>query len=334
MKALQLIAYGDIETNLKIHEINKPTIKENQVLIQVKAVGINPADYKVVSGIAKQVIRLNLPAIIGYDVSGIVTDVGKQVKELKIGDAVFSSMPFGEPGTIAEYIAVDDEIVYRKPTNIGFCDAASLPVIGLSVIQCFNKVKLKKGDRILIHAGSGGVGTFALQYAKLIGAYIYTTTSTKNIPLVTDLGADRVIDYTKEDYLSVVKEVDVVLDTLGGHYTEEAFRVIRKGGSVISLAGPFDDETAIQLGLNRLIRVVLSLKAFRVNRIARLNKAHYNFLLMDPRRSHLDEVSQLIQEGVIHPVVGQVYPFSESVDAFVHLKTGHAKGKIVISFEE
>ncbi|SFC36533.1 NADP-dependent oxidoreductase [Kaistella jeonii] len=223
MKALQIKGYGDIESNLAFNEIEKPTINDNQVLIEVFVASTNPIDYKIIEGLLKQVIKLNFPTGIGYDLAGVVREKGKNVFGLKVGDEVFSSVPQKSRGSFAEFIAVDENMVCLKPKNLNFEEVAALPMVGLTTIQAFERGNLKSGDKILIHAGSGGIGSFAIQYAKSIGAFVYTTTSTPNISWVKELGADRVIDYKTENYLDIVKDIDFVYDTLGGKYTVDAF---------------------------------------------------------------------------------------------------------------
>ena len=192
MKALQITGYGDVKNNLVFSEVEKPTIKDNQVLIEIHSASVNPIDYKIIEGLLKQIRKLTFPCPIGFDVAGIVVERGSNVTNLKVGDEVYSRVPSKSPGTFAEYIAVDSDVVCLKPSNLNFSESASLPLVGLTTIQSFDKASLKSGNKVLIHAGSGGIGTFAIQYAKSKGAYVYTTTSTKNVEWVKELGADRV----------------------------------------------------------------------------------------------------------------------------------------------
>lgn len=333
MKALQIKGYGTIRGNLTFNEIIKPSVADNQVLIEVHAAGINPIDYKIVEGAMKQVRKLTFPAPIGFDVAGVVIEKGKAVNHLNIGDEVFSRVPSDSPGTFAECIAVDSTVVSLKPSNLSFIEAASLPLVGLTTIQAFGKAKLKARDKVLIHAGSGGIGTFAIQYAKSKGAYIYTTTSTKNVSWVKELGADRVIDYKTEEYLKIVSDIDIVYDTLGGDYTENAFKVIKKGGKVVSIVGAIDRETAKELGLNAIIRFILSLKRRTISKQIKAKAAYYKMVLMQPNGVQLEDIKKLVEAQLLKPVIDRTFDFSETIDALLYQKTGRAKGKIVVTMK-
>ncbi len=279
MKALQITGYGDIQSNLAFYDIEKPKIEENQVLIEVFAASTNPIDYKIIEGVLKPILKLSFPARIGYDVAGVIREKGAQVAGLHVGDEVYSSVPQQSRGTFAEYIAVDDNMVCLKPTNLNFEESAALPMVGLTTIQAFEKANLKSGDKVLNHAGSGGIGSFGIQYAKNKGAYVYTTTSTPNVTWVKELGADRVIDYKTENYLDIVNDLDIVLDTLGGNYTVDAFNVIEKGGKVVSLVGPVDAETAKEMGLNGIARLYLYFKRLKITNRSKRNLLTTNLFL-------------------------------------------------------
>jgi NADPH:quinone reductase-like Zn-dependent oxidoreductase len=249
MKALQIIKYDKIKDSLSINEVEKPSLKVKDILIEVKAASLNPIDYKLVEGHLKDMVTLNLPCPIGFDVSGVVVEKGADVSNFEVGDKVYSRVPQEQMGTVSEFVAVNSEVVAKNPTNISFEEAAGLPLTGLTAIQALESVDLKENDRILILAGSGGVGTFAIQYAKAKGAIVYTTTSTKNVGWVKALGADRVIDYKTEDYKEVANNLDIVFDTLGGDYTFDAFKIIKDGGKVTSIVDPPDLDTAKQMGM-------------------------------------------------------------------------------------
>jgi NADPH:quinone reductase-like Zn-dependent oxidoreductase len=249
MKALQIIKYGEIKESLVFNEVIKPSIQANDVLIEVKAAAINPIDKLVVLGYLQEMLPLPLPSTSAYDVSGIVVEKGNEVSNFEIGDLVYSRVPQEQMGTLAEFVAVNSVAVSKKPGNISFEEAASIPLAGLTALQSLENAGIKENDKVLIHAGSGGVGSLAIQYAKSKGAYVYTTTSTTNVDWVKDLGADRVIDYKKEDYKTIAKDLDIVFDTLGNDYTTEAFQVIKKGGTVVTIIGAMDEETAKMFGI-------------------------------------------------------------------------------------
>lgn len=333
MKTLQIKGYGDIESNLGFSNIEKPVVSDDQVLIEVYAASVNPIDYKIIEGAMKKVRKLSFPSLIGFDVSGVVIEKGINVRHLNVGDEVYSRVPSDSPGTFSEFIAVNADVVSLKPSNLDFVNASSLPLVGLTTIQSFDRANLKSGDKVLIHAGSGGIGTFAIQYAKSKGAYVYTTTSTKNVSWVKELGADRVIDYKTENYLEIVKDIDIVYDTLGGNYTEDAFKVIQKGGKVISLAGDVDEETAKELGLNGLIRFILKLKRRQISKQAKNKSAYYKLVLMQPDGNQLNDIKLLVETEKIKPIIDKVFNFSEAINALVYQKSGRAKGKIIIKMK-
>jgi NADPH:quinone reductase-like Zn-dependent oxidoreductase len=325
MKALQIIKYGEIKDSLAINEIEKPTLKAKDVLIEVKAASLNPIDYKLAEGHLKDMVPLKLPCTIGFDVSGVVIEKGADVSNLEVGDKVYSRVPPEQMGAVSEYVAVNSEVVAKKPTNISFEEAAGLPLTGLTAMQALERVNLKENDRILIHAGSGGVGSFAIQYAKAKGAYVYTTTSTKNVGLVKALGADRVIDYKTEDYKTIAKDLDIVFDTLGENYTIEAFEIIKVGGKVTTIVGPPDEDTAKQMGMTdyKLPK--------QISKLISEKSAIYKSTWMQPNAAQLKAMATMIQNGNIKPVVDKVYSLENSVEACEYLATGRAKGKVIVS---
>ncbi len=333
MKALQITGYGDVKSNLVFSKVEKPTIKDNQVLIEIHSASVNPIDYKIIEGLLKQIRKLTFPCPIGFDVAGIVLERGSNVTNLKVGDEVYSRVSSESPGTFAEYIAVDSDVVCLKPSNLNFSESASLPLVGLTTIQSFDKASLKSGNKVLIHAGSGGIGTFAIQYAKSKGAFVYTTTSTKNVEWVKELGADRVIDYKTENYLNIVNNIDIVYETLGGNYTIDAFKVIKNGGKVVSLIGDVDKETARELELNGVIRFVLALKRMKITKQIKHKSAYYKLILMNSNGTQLNEIKKLVEDKLIKPVIDKEFSFSESIDALLYQKSGRAKGKIIIKIK-
>lgn len=327
MKALQIVKYGEIKDSLVFNEVNKPTVKPNDVLIEVKAAAINPIDKGIILGDLQAMVPLQLPSTSGYDVSGIVIEKGDNVSNFEIGDLVYSRVPQEQMGTLAEYIAVTSDAVSKKPGNISFEEAASLPLVGLTALQSLEYAGIKENDKVLIHAGSGGVGSFAIQYAKAKGAYVYTTTSTSNIKWVKELGADKVIDYKTEDYKSIAKDLDIVFDTLGQNYTLEAFTVVKKGGIVVSIIGPLDEENAKMFGMDDYKLPEDLAKA------SSDKDAEYKFIFMHPNGEHLNEIKLLVEDEKIKPIIDKTYPFSKSIEAFEHLATGRSKGKIVVKIK-
>ena len=324
MRALQIIKYGEIKDSLAFNEVSKPTVQANDVLIEVKAAAINPIDKSIILGNLQGMLTIQLPSTSAYDVSGIVVETGNEVSNFEIGDLIYSRVPQEQMGTLAEFVAVTSDAVSKKPGNISFEEAASLPLAGLTALQSLEYAGIKENHKVLIHAGSGGVGSFAIQYAKAKGAYVYTTTSTNNVQWVKELGADRVIDYKTEDYKSIAKDVDIVFDTLGQNYSLESFEVVKTGGIVVSVVGPLDEASAKMFGM-----ADYKLPKELAN-ASNAKNAEYKFIFMHPNGAHLNEIKSMIEDEKIKPIIDKVYSFSECVDAFTHLASGRAKGKIVI----
>jgi NADPH:quinone reductase-like Zn-dependent oxidoreductase len=325
MKALQIIQYGTLKDSLSIQEVEKPEIKANDILVEVKAASLNPIDYKLAEGHLKDMVPLNLPTTIGYDVSGIVIALGDDVQNFQLGDEIYARVPQEQMGTVAEYVAINVNYAAKKPQNSSFEEAAALPLAGLTAIQALERVGIKKDDRILIHAGSGGVGSFAIQYAKIKGAIVYTTTSTKNVDWVKALGADRVIDYKTEDYQAVAENLDIVFDTLGNDYTLDAFNIIKDGGSVTSIVGPPDEETAKQMGMTDYTLPE------KLAQLIEKKSATYKLTWMQPNAAQLQTVATMVDAGAIKPIIDLIYPFEDGVSAYEYLAEGSAKGKVIIS---
>lgn len=325
MKALQIVKYGEIKDSLSINEIEKPSVKPNDVLVEVKAASLNPIDYKMAEGHLKEMLPLKLPSTIGFDVSGVVVDKGADVNNFEIGDEIYSRVPQEQMGTVAEFVTINSDKVAIKPENISFEEASGLPLTGLTAIQALEKAGIKEDDRVLIHAGSGGVGSLAIQYAKAKGAIVYTTTSSKNVDWVKALGADRVIDYKTEDYKEVANNLDIVFDTLGDNYTFEAFEIIKEGGKVTTISGPPDEETAKQMGI----------KDYKLpEQLAKLIKeksAVYKYTWMQPNAEQLNDIKTMVEDGDIKPIVDLIYPFEDGIKAYEYLATGRAQGKVIIS---
>lgn len=332
MQALMMTRYGDVNTSLEFQSRPVPTPGPTEVLIEVRAASINPIDYKVLRGDYKAFKKLRFPAPMGRDVSGTITAVGSEVRRFQVGDEVFSRVGEDHVGTLAEYVTADESHIARKPDNLSHEEAASLPLVGLTTYQALIDIaNLQPGDKILIHAGSGGIGTLAIQLAKLEGAFVATTTSTKNVAMVRELGADVVIDYTRQDYRKELSEFDVVYDTLGGDYTRDAFEVIKEGGRVVSIAGALDDQTAKRMGLNLLVRGLLALKAKPITKAAKHKSALYRMLLMSANGEQLAELADRYDRSEMRPVVSRTFSFAQSKEAMELLTTGRAKGKLVIS---
>ena len=335
MKSLMITKYGDINSSLEEQDIPKPLVEANQILIRTYSSSFNPIDHMIVKGDYKAMGKVSFPAGIGRDVSGIVEEVGKNVRKFKIGDKVYSRINESFVGTMAEYVLSNVKDTALMPSNLSFDESASIPLVGLTTYQALVDIaKLSKGENVLIHAGSGGIGTFAIQLAKHLGAHVTTSTSTKNISFVKELGADKVIDYTSQNYLDEGAAFDVVYDTLGGNYTMDSFKVLKDGGRVVSIKGTVDSITAKQLGLNKLIQMIIAFQARKVFKAASKMNASYRFLYMSPNGEQLKKIAKLYESGAIKPIIDKTYKFSESIQALEYLSKGHAKGKVVVKIRE
>lgn len=333
MKAFITKNYSKTE-KLELNEVPKPSIKENQVLVEIHSASVNQLDSKLKSGEFKMMLPYKLPLILGHDVAGIVIEVGSKVKNIKIGDEVFSRVPDFQIGAFAEYIAIDEDFVAPKPKNISMEEAASIPLVGLTVWQAFiAKANLRKGQKVFIQAGSGGVGTFAIQLAKHLGAFVATTTSGKNFEFVKQLGADLVIDYKTQDFENILKDYDLVLNSQDQKTLEKSIRILKPGGKVISISGPPDVDFAKTIGLNFLLRTVMFLLSFKAKKLAKKQNVDYAFLFMQANGKQLTEISKLIESGIIKPTIDKIFPFEQTNDAMNYVESGRAKGKVVIKIK-
>jgi alcohol dehydrogenase len=330
MKAYTINHYSK-EGKLQLVDVTEPVVKENDVLVQIHATSINLLDAKVKSGEFKLLLPYKFPLILGHDVAGVVTKVGSKVSRFKVGDEVFARPADFRIGTFAEYIAINQYDVALKPKNISMEHAASVPLVALTVWQAFvEKAKLKKGQKVFIQAGSGGVGTIAIQLAKHLGATVATTTSANNYELVKSLGADIVIDYKTQDFETILNEYDLVLNSQDEKTLEKSLRILKKGGKVISISGPPDVAFANETGLNFLLKTVMFFLSRKVRKHAKKLNVDYSFLFMQANGKQLSEIGKLIETEVIHPVVDKVFPFEQTNEALAYVETGRAKGKVVV----
>ncbi|WP_029013327.1 NADP-dependent oxidoreductase [Niveispirillum irakense] len=317
---------------LRLGEMPDPLLTDTDVLVQIHAAGLNPLDAKIRDGVFKPLLPYRPPFILGHDMAGVVTRVGPKVRGFKVGDTVFARPRDGRVGTLAEAIAIHEADLALKPKNLSMAEAAAIPLVGLTAWQALvEQAKLQKGQKILIHAGSGGVGTFAIQLAKHLGATVATTTSTTNVDLVKSLGADVVIDYKKQDFSKVLSGYDVVLNSLEGDTPEKSLDVLKQGGKLISISGPPDPEFARQQGLNGVLRLLMRLLSFNIRRKARGRGIHYSFLFMRADGGQVAQITSLIEAGIIRPVMDQVFPFEATNEALAYVETGRSKGKVVVA---
>lgn len=331
MIAAYIDGYGK-NKKLIIGDLPKPTAGPNDILVKIHAASVNPIDFKIRDGMLKFLRSYSFPLTLGHDCAGEVIEVGGNVTKFKIGDKIFSRPQGSRIGTFAEYIAIDENEAALMPEGISYQEAASIPLVGLTTWQALVDVAgLKPKQKILIHAGSGGVGTFAIQLAKHLGAEVWTTTSTKNVDFVKALGADHVIDYRKENFESVASEMDVVFDTLGGEALNKSFTVVKPNGWVVSISGSPDHNTALDMNLSFVKAQILRLVGFAVNRTAKKFGVNYRFVFMKPSGQQLKQISDLMSKKIIKPVVDKVFTLAESQAALDYSEAGRARGKIVIS---
>lgn len=316
---------------LRLGEMPEPEVRDHDVLVAIHAASLNPLDAKIRDGEFKLILPYRLPLILGNDVAGVVVGVGSKVRKFKPGDEVYARPNQRRIGTFAERIAMDEADVALKPRNLSMEEAAAIPLVALTAWQVLvERAQVKKGQKVLIHAGSGGVGTFAIQLAKHLGATVATTTSAGNVDLVRSLGADVVIDYRKEDFAKVLDGYDVVLNSLGKDTLEKSLEVLKPGGKLISISGPPDLAFARESGLNWLLQQVTRLLSFGIRRKARQHGVSYSFVLMQANGEQLSGITALIESGAVRQVVDRVFPFPATNEAMDYLTMGRAKGKVVI----
>ncbi len=330
MRAFVLTGYGAITDNVRLAQLPDPVAASGEVLVEVHAASLNPIDFKIVHGDLKRVSKYKLPRPFGFDASGVVKSVGAGAGRFKPGDTVYLRASRNTIGTFAEQIAVDEKLVALKPFILSHAQAASLPLVGLTTLQGFARVGARAGQRILIHAGSGGVGTFAVQYARHLGLHVTSTTSSKNVDFVRSLGAEKVIAYDRENYLEQGGDYDIVYDTLGGAFTVDAFKVVKRGGTVISLSGPPDRDFARREGAGLLVRVAVWLMGRKVYAASAEAGAAYCWFFTESNGDQLRDIARLIDSGAIKPVIDREFAFEQLPDALSYLEAGRARGKVVL----
>ncbi|MFA1622557.1 NADP-dependent oxidoreductase [Rhizobium mongolense] len=317
---------------LRLGDSPEPELRDNDVMVEIHAAGVNPLDNKIRDGEFKLILPYRLPLVLGNELAGVVVRVGAKVRQFKPGDEVYARPAQDRIGTFAEYVAIDEADLALKPKNLTMEEAASLPLVALTAWQVLvERANLKKGQKVLIHAGSGGVGTIAIQLAKYLGATVATTTSTANVDLVRSLGADVVIDYKKDNFEKVVQGYDVVLNSLEKDTLEKSLAVLKPGGKLISISGPPDPDFARQNGSGWLLQQVMRLLSFSIRKKSKRQGITYSFLFMTANGGQLGKITSLIEAGDIRPVMDRVFPFERANEALNYVETGRAKGKVVVA---
>lgn len=331
MKAFVVNRYGKKE-KLQLTEIAEPVVKGTDILVQVHAAGVNLLDSKIRNGEFKMILPYKTPFTLGHDVAGVVVKAGSKVSKFKVGDKVYARPADHRIGSFAEFIVMNENDVAMKPENLSMEEAASIPLVGLTVWQVLvEKANLKKSQKVFIQAGSGGVGTFAIQLAKHLGATVATTTSSANIDLVKSLGADIVIDYKKQDFETMLKDYDVVLNSQDTKTLEKSLKVLKTGGKVISISGPPDPDFGQEINANWFMKIALKVLSAGIRKKAKRLGVHFSFLFMRAQGEQLSQITKLIEAGVIKPVMDKVFPFEQTNEAMAYVETGRAKGKVVVS---
>lgn len=331
MKAFVVERYGDADT-VRAGDMPDPKAGAHDVLVRIHAASVNPLDLKIRDGDLKAILPYRAPFVLGNDLAGTVVAVGARVTRFTAGDEVYAHPDQNRMGTFAELIAIHQDDVATKPATLTMAEAASIPLVGLTAWQALvERADLRPGQKVLIHAGAGGVGTIAIQLAKHLGASVATTASATKADLVKNLGADVVIDYRKQAFETILHDYDVVLDTIGGETLDKSLQVLKPGGTVISVAGPPDPAFAKEFGVNPVIRLAIAALSYRIRRRARRHQVTYSYLFMKASGDQLRELTALIDAGIIRPVVDSVFDFDQTREALAHLEQGRTKaGKVVI----
>ncbi|BCA32536.1 MULTISPECIES: NADP-dependent oxidoreductase [Bacillus] len=332
MKAMIIDRYGKVP--MRMAEVPTPEINEYEVLAEIHAASINPIDFKIRDGKVKMLLKYEMPLILGNDFSGVITKVGSKVTRFKVGDEIYARPRKNKIGTFAEYIAIHEDDIALKPKNLSFEEAASIPLVGLTSYQALHDImQLQKGQKILIHAGSGGVGTFAIQLAKIMGAIVTTTASEAGANLVTSLGADEIINYKTEKFEDILQNYDAVFDTIGGATLEKSFNIIKSGGNIVSVSGMPNARFGKEFGSGFFKTLLFSLASKKLTALEKKHNAQYSFLFMKPSGDQLRTIANYIEAGKIKPVIDRVFPFEDAQKAMEYSESGRAKGKIIVKIK-
>ena len=330
MKAAFIRRYGG-NAVVELGELPAPQAGPGELLVEVHAASVNPVDFKIRDGMLKMIIPFGFPLILGNDLSGVVKAVGAGVTRFAPGDAVFARMDKRRIGAFAEFAVVAEADAAAKPANLTHIEAAAVPLAGLTAWQALFEIGgLKAGQKVLIHAGSGGVGSFAIQLARHAGATVATTVGARNADLARSLGADIVIDYKTQRFEEVVSGQDLVFDTQAGDIRHRSFAVLKRGGVLVSIAGKPDGRLVRQWGLNPFLGVLLDFLARKTLRLAKRHGVRYEYLFMHPSGEQLAQLGRLLAEGGVKTVIDKVFPLEQVREALAYSEAGHATGKVVV----
>jgi NADPH:quinone reductase-like Zn-dependent oxidoreductase len=331
MKAFSIDRYKSKDGG-RIVDMARPQVGDNDVLVQIHAAGVNLLDVKIADGEFKLLLPYRFPLVLGNDVAGVVVQVGSRVRRFKPGDEVYARPDKDRIGTFAEFISMNEADVAIKPAELSMAEAASIPLVGLTAWQALVEIaELKPGQKVFIQAGTGGVGTFAIQLAKHLGATVATTASAANFEMVKALGADVLIDYKTQDFEALLQGYDVVLHSRDSKTLDKSLRVLKPGGTLISISGPPDPAFAEEIGVAWYVKQIMRVLSFGARRKAKRLNVTFSFLFMRANGDQLSEITSLIDQGVIRPVVDRVLPFDETQEALDFVEKGRTKGKVVVN---
>ena len=332
MRAWQATGYGEPAGALRLNSIPRPLPKAGELRIRVVSASLNPIDFKLLRGNLRRLQPMTFPQTLGFDAAGIVDAVGEAVGDFSVGDEVFLRASRNTIGTFAEFTTQPVQFVAMKPKGSDMPGAASLPLVALTTVQALvDRARAAPGQRVLIHAGSGGLGSFAIQYAKHLGLIVDTTTSFRNSIWVKALGADTVISYDREDYRERGAVYDIVFDTLGGEHTLRSLEVLKPGGVLVSVAGPPDRDMAARFGRNFILRFLMWLMTRKVYAAADKKNVRYFRFLTESNGKQLADIAALVDAGAIRPIIDRAFDFEQCVEAFDYLIAGRAKGKVILN---
>lgn len=333
MKAFSISRYKK-ERELQLVDLPEPIVKDDEVLVEIHAASVNQLDSKIKSGEFKLILPYKMPLVLGHDVAGVIIKVGSKVKKFKVGDEIYSRPADFHIGTFADYISINEEYIALKPQNLSMEEAASIPLVGLTAWQALvEKSDVKKGQKVFIQAGSGGVGVFAIQLAKYLGATVATTASEKSFDLLKNLGADIVIDYKTQNFEDALIDYDVVLNSQDDKTLIKSFEVVKPGGKIISISGPPTPVFADEFNLPWYVKLATKFLSGKIRKIAKKQNINYAFLFMTANAKQLTEITKLIESDKIKPVIDKVFPFEKINEAMKYVESGHAKGKVVIKIK-
>ena len=332
MRAMVIDRYGKVP--MRLTEMSTPAIGEYEVLAEIHAASINPIDFKIRDGKVKMLVKYKMPLILGNDFSGVVAKVGAKVTRFKVGDEIYARPRKSKIGTFAEYIAIHEDDIALKPKNLSFEEAASIPLVGLTTYQALKDIlQLQKGQKILIQAGAGGVGTFAIQLAKQMGVTVATTASEAGANLVNSLGADVMINYKSEKFEEILKNYDAVFDTLGGEALLKSFDILKDGGKIVSVSGLPNARFAKEYNLGFFKTLLFSVASHKLSALEKKHNVQYTFLFMKPSGEQLRIIAKLIETGKIKPIIDRVFAFENAQKAMEYAESGRAKGKIILKIK-